>query len=50
MHGNLPSAVERMLTIKHGAFDKESCDYEFDGVSGDYSEICDLIKNKYGLV
>ena len=45
MHGNLPAPVEQMLVRKHGMFDNEIHDYEFDGVSGDPSAICDIIKD-----
>ena len=44
MHGNLPAAVEQMLVRKHGMFDNEICDYQFDGALGDPSEICALIR------
>lgn len=40
MHGNLPAPIEQMLERKHGMFDNETCDYQFDGVSGDLSEMC----------
>ena len=46
MHGNLPAPVEKMLECKHGMFDNEPYDYQFDGVSGNSSEICDIIKQK----
>lgn len=46
MHGNLPAPVEQMLERKHGMFDNVICDYQFDGVSGNTSEICDIIKEK----
>lgn len=46
MHGNLPAPVEQMLVRKHGMFDNEICDYQFDGVSGDLAAMCDIIKNK----
>ena len=46
MHGNLPVPVEQMLERKHGMFDNEMYDYQFDGVSGDPSEICDGIKDR----
>lgn len=46
MHGNLPVPVEQMLERKHGMFDNEICDYQFDGVSGDFSEICRTIKQR----
>ena len=46
MHGNLPAPVEQMLERKHGMFDNESYDYQFDGGSGDPSEICSGIKNR----
>lgn len=45
MHGNLPAPVERMLISKHGMFDSETCDYQYDGVLGDPSEMCEIIKN-----
>ena len=46
MHGNLPAPVEQMLERKHGMFDNEIYDYQFDGKSGDPSEICGVIKGK----
>ena len=46
MHGNLPAPVEQMLERKHGMFDNGVYDYQFDGVSGDPSEICDSIKDR----
>lgn len=48
MHGNLPAPVAQMLERKHGMFDDESCDFQFDGASGDPSEICGMIKNRIG--
>lgn len=46
MHGNLPAPVEQMLERKHGMFDNGIYDYEFDGKSGDPSEICGMIKDR----
>lgn len=46
MHGNLPAPVEQMLERKHGMFDNEPFDYQFDGVSGDSSEICGILKDR----
>ena len=46
MHGNLPAPVEQMLVRKHGMFDNGTYDYQFDGVSGDSSEICGIIKDR----
>ena len=46
MHGNLPAPVEQMLERKHGMFDAGSYDYQFDGTSGDFSKICDVIRDK----
>ena len=46
MRGNLPAPVEQMLVRKHGMFDNEICDYQFDGVSGNPLEICDIIKDR----
>lgn len=46
MHGKLPAPAELMLECKHGMFDNEICDYQFDGVSGDPSEICCTIKHR----
>ena len=46
MHGNLPAPVEQMLIRKHGMFDNEAYDYQFDGALGDASEICNAIKDK----
>ena len=46
MHGNLPAPVEQMLVRKHGMFDNGTYDYQFDGVSGDPSEICGIIKDR----
>lgn len=45
MRGNLPAPVEQMLIRKHGMFDSGMYDYQFDGKSGDPSEICSAIKN-----
>ena len=44
MHGNLPTPVEQMLVRKHGMFDNEIYDYQFDGALGEPSEICAVIK------
>ena len=44
MHGNLPTPVEQMLVRKHGMFDNETYDYQFDGALGEPSEICADIK------
>ena len=46
MHGNLPTPVEQMLERKHGMFDDGVYDYQFDGASGDPSEICGIIKDR----
>ena len=46
MHGNLPAPVEQMLERKHGMFDNGTYDYQFDGKSGDPSEICAIIKDR----
>ncbi|MDE7264638.1 MAG: hypothetical protein K2N64_08285 [Anaeroplasmataceae bacterium] len=46
MRGNLPAPVEQMLERKHGMFDNEICDYQFDGVSGNLSEMCQNIKHR----
>ena len=46
MHGNLPAPVEQMLERKHGMFDKGDYDYQFDGKSGDFSEICGAVRDK----
>ena len=46
MHGNLPTPVEQMLERKHGMFDNQIYDYQFDGKSGDSSEICIAIKDR----
>ena len=46
MHGNLPVPVEQMLERKHGMFDNGIYDYQFDGKSGDFSEICIAIKDR----
>ena len=46
MHGNLPVPVEQMLERKHGMFDNGIYDYQFDGKSGDPSEICSVIKDR----
>lgn len=46
MRGNLPMPVEQMLIRKHGMFDDGIYDYQFDGVSGDYAQICSTIKNR----
>ena len=44
MHGNLPAPVEQMLVRKHGMFDNEIYDYQFDGALGVSSEICAVIR------
>lgn len=46
MRGNLPAPVEQMLERKHGMFDNEICDYQFNGVSGNLMEICAIIKDR----
>ena len=46
MHGNLPAPVEQMLERKHGMLDNGTYDYQFDGVSGDPSELCGIIKDR----
>ena len=46
MRGNLPAPVEQMLVRKHGMFDNEICDYQFNSASGDPAEICDIIKDR----
>lgn len=46
MRGNLPAPVEQMLVRKHGIFDNEICDYQFDGVSGNPLELCDILKDR----
>ena len=46
MHGNLPAPVGQMLERKHGMFDDGVYDYQFDGVSGDPSKICGIIKDR----
>ena len=46
MRGNLPVPVEQMLEHKHGMFDNEICDYQFDGVSGDVFEMSSIIKSR----
>ncbi len=40
MHGNLPDPVAKMLEKKHGMFDDVTCDYRFDGVTGDPNALC----------
>ena len=47
MHGSLPAPVEQMLERKHGMFDDEHYDYQFDGVEGNASAFCDLIKDRF---
>ena len=47
MHGSLPAPVEQMLERKHGMFDDEHYDYQFDGVKGNASAFCDLIKDRF---
>lgn len=44
MHGNLPAPVEQMLVRKHGMFDNEIYDYQFDDALGVPSEICAVIR------
>ena len=46
MHGNLPAPVEKMLERKHGMFDSGIYDFQFDGGSGDFSEICGMIEDR----
>lgn len=48
MHGNLPAPVARMLERKHGVFDSGSYDYRFDGVTGDASAFCKMLKAYMG--
>ena len=46
MRGNLPDPVAKMLEKKHGIFDRESCDYRFDGVRGDAEALCRALKRR----
>ena len=46
MHGNLPAPVEQMLVRKHGMFDNGVYDYQFNGATGDPSELCSIIKER----
>ncbi len=46
MHGNLPFPVAQMLERKHGIFDGERYDYQYDGVSGNPEEICARLMEK----
>ena len=48
MHGDLPAPVEQMLERKHGMFDNERHDYQFDGAAGDPCEMCAMIKDRIG--
>ena len=50
MHGNLPEPVEKMLERKHGMFDSVSCDYRYDGVTGDPAHLCEELKARAGSV
>ena len=45
MHGNLPVPVEQMIERKHGMFDNGVYDHQFDGASGNPSDICGIIKD-----
>lgn len=50
MRGSLPAPVEKMLEHKHGMFDREPCDFRFDGVSGDAAALCEqLVKPRGSL-
>ncbi len=49
MRGHLPEGVARMLEKKHGMFDAETCDYRFDGASGDAARLCEAIRRQRGL-
>lgn len=46
MHGNLPAPVAQMLERKHGMFDHERHDYQFDGAAEDPCGICAMIKER----
>ena len=46
MHGNLPVPVARMLEKKHGVFDAGTYDYRFDGVHGDATAFCEILKER----
>lgn len=46
MHGVLPAPVEKMLERKHGMFDREPCDFRFDGVSGDAAALCEQLAKR----
>ena len=46
MRGNLPAPVEKMLELKHGMFDNGVYDYQFNGATGDPSELCSIIKER----
>ena len=46
MRGNLPDPVAKMLEKKHGIFDREPCDYRFDGVRGDAEALCRAQKRR----
>ena len=46
MHGNLPVPVAQMLEKKHGVFDSGIYDDRFDGVHGDATAFCELLKER----
>ena len=46
MHGNLPVPVAQMLEKKHGVFDAGTYDYRFDGVHGDATAFCEILKER----
>ena len=46
MHGHLPDPVARMLENRHGSFDREPADLEYDGVSGDPPSLCDMLRER----
>ena len=49
MHGNLPAPVEKMLTLKHGSFDGEECDFRYDGAVGDFDALLTGLKALWGF-
>ena len=44
MRGRLPDPVARMLENRHGLFDREPADLDYDGVNGDPASLCALLR------
>ena len=48
MRGNLPATVAQMLERKHGMFDGEHVDLDYDGVNGDPAALCRALRERIG--